>query len=266
MPKAMKIGLALSGGGALGGAHVGVLEELEGHGVGFDMICGTSAGAIVGLLYSCGGLDAIEGVVEDLERHRIVGARTKVPAKHPDRVFAEIDEALRRHVRADDFTDLPIPFSCVATDVVTGELLVIEEGDPVAAVMASAAYPGVFPVQRVGDRYLIDGAVTRTLPADVLRRKGADFIIGSSLYRLTPIQTGGRKLRLSRIATALRAYEIMQGEITNLQMKYCDFCFTPPIDAYRWYDFDRVREIRDAGRAYARGEIGSLLRLMGRTV
>lgn len=266
MPKKMKIGLALSGGGALGGAHVGVIEELEERGIRSDMICGTSAGAIVGLMYSYGGLSAIEAVVKDLEGRGIMSAKMKIPMKHPDQVFVEIAAALRRHVRAETFADLPIPFSCVATDVVTGDLVVMDEGDPVAAVMASAAYPGVFPIQRIGDRYLIDGAVTRTLPADVLRGKGADFVIGSSLYQLTPIQVGGRKLRLSRIATALRAYEIMHGEITNLQIAHCDFCFTPPIDTCRWYDFDRVREIRGIGREHAREVIDRLVKLMASAV
>ena len=140
-------------------------------------------------------------------------------------------------------------------------MVVLQEGDPVTAVMASAAYPGVFPAQRIGDHFLIDGGMTRNLPADVLKRHGAEFVIGSSLYTLLHLPTPKTRLKMTRIQTVLRALDVQQLELSLLQLPYCNFCFSPPIETFRWYDFDRVSILREIGRRYAGDEITHLLQL-----
>lgn len=257
----MKIGVALSGGGALGAAHIGVLEALERHHIPIDAISGASAGSLIGLLYADGGLAAIEHCLAELTAHGMINTKTPL-LRTPHAFFADFQEILRRHIRAKTFRDLRCRFCCVATELATGEMLLFDDGDPIPAVMASAAYPGVFPVQMLDGRVVIDGAVVRNVPADVLRARGVECVIGSSLYglsQLTPVQRRGR---MSRIQTVLRAFEIMQLELSHLLIQDCDFCFTPPVEGFKWYDFSRVYEIRDVSRAYAETQMPALLAML----
>lgn len=258
----MTIGLALSGGGALGVAHIGILEEMERHHLRIDMLSGTSAGAIIGLLYADGGLPALDAFLNELTERGISNNPGLLLFRRPESLFEEIRAVLRRHVAATSFASLHMPFCCVATDIIDGSMVVLRDGDPVAAVMASAAYPGVFPAQRIDGRFYVDGGVTRNLPADVLRQSGADFIIGSSLYALLPLPKSQTRLNLTRIQAVLRALDVQQLELSLLQLPFCNFCFAPPIESFRWHDFDRVDILREVGRRYAGERIGELLRVL----
>ncbi|NLN75187.1 MAG: hypothetical protein GX139_02605 [Armatimonadetes bacterium] len=255
----MHVGLALSGGGAIGAAHIGVLEQMEEHHVRLDSICGTSAGAIVGLLYADGGINAIFRFLNLLEECGLIKSPLGLLARTPERIWTQVSEALSTCVEARSFEDLRLPFSCVATDIVTGSPVVIDSGDPIAAVKASAAYPSVFAIQRVSGSFLVDGGITRNLPADIVRKSGADFVIGSSLYRVPQVSYNKDKPRLGRVEVALRVLEIMELEMSLQQIKLCDFCFQPPVETYRWYDFDRIAEILQLGRSDASRNVGTLL-------
>lgn len=255
----MRTGLALSGGGALGAAHIGVLEVVEELGISIAMLSGTSSGALMGLLYADGGLRAIDTFLDDLEACGIVRDNGLPLMRPPDAIFTEVRQCLRRHVRATTFDALRLRFCCVATDLATGGMVLLRDGDPVAAVMASAAYPGVFPVQRVAGRVLTDGGAVRNLPSDVLAEAGMEFIIGSSLYGLAPLRLPDKKVPLSRIQVVLRTYDILQLGLSQLLMAHCHFCFTPPVETFRWYDFGRIEAIRELGRRYARERLPELL-------
>ena len=258
----MKIGLALSGGGALGAAHIGALEEMEKRGVGFDRICGTSAGAIIGLLYADGGLDAVHAFLHSFKASGMLASPFSLIARTPRQIFTHVRDVLDKTVRVSSFDELAMTFSCVATDIATGEMVVMDKGDPVAAVMASASYPGVLEVQKLNGRLLIDGGATRNLPADILRQQGAEFVIGSSVYALAELKVDKGRAGLSRIRALARAFEIMQSEMSRLQIEKCDFCFIPPVQAYAWYDFADVDAILEIGRRHARKRVGELMRLL----
>jgi NTE family protein len=251
----MTIGLALSGGGALGAAHIGVMQGLAERGVRVDAVAGTSAGALTGLLFAAGGMPAIQAFLDDLHTAGLINAGLVL--RSSDRIFANIRAALAAHVPA-RFSDLPIPFFCVATDIMTGEMVVLREGNPVEAVLASCAVPGVFPMQRVDGRWLVDGGLTRNLPADLLRAHGADVLIGSSLYCLSPLTAAQQRGRISRLHVVARALEIIERDRSAAQMAHCDFCFTPPVETYKWYEFDQVAELRGVGYTYARRQMEGL--------
>lgn len=255
----MMIGLALSGGGALGAAHIGILEALEARGVRPDCLAGTSAGALIGVVYAARGIAGIIDFLAHLEERGIVNPVGGVVLKTADRIFLDIRQALERQVGGRTFAELAIPFCCVATDIISGEMVVMDAGNPVAAVMASAAYPGVFPVQRVDGRLLLDGGVTRNLPADVLRARGAEFLIGSSLYCLSPLTPAQQRGRMNRLLAAARALEIIERDRVNGQIAHCDFCFLPPVETFKWYDFDHVDTLRAVGRSYAESRMDALL-------
>lgn len=256
---AMKIGLALSGGGALGAAHIGILEELEKNDISIDGVCGTSCGAIVGLLFCEGGAAAMRAFLADYARLNITSKVRGLLINPPHRLFSSIEDLLSKYVSSKDIRLMRPKFSCVATDIGNGEMVVLDEGNPIRAAMASAAYPGVFPVQRIGERHLIDGGLIRNLPADVVRAMGVDFVIGSSLYTVPPL---GPEIQppLNRVKLLIRSLEIMERALSSLQMINCDFCLIPPTESYKWYDFDRLEQIAELGRLYAAQHIDELLK------
>ena len=252
----MKIGLALSGGGALGVAHLGAIEELEKAGIKIDYICGVSSGAMIGLAYASGGLDGLhkfyeETLVNLARKNRLFFA------KGPDAVFKYIETALRELTGGKDFSALAVPFSCSATNLATGERDVLDSGDPVAAVMASSAYPGVFAAQRFNGKFYIDGGATRNLPAEEARAMGADFVIGSSIYGVDVV-SDERAGKMNRLEIAVRSMDFFQRELSRAEEKRCDFCFKPPAQEFAWFDFFKMEEIAAVGRESAAEQIKNL--------
>lgn len=177
--KKKKIGLALGGGAARGLAHVGVLRVLQKAGIPIDMIAGTSAGAIVGAAYAWS---------QDTDRmtQNALDANWKKMAPLIDPSLfksgfikgKKVRDLIASYVGGDvDFRDLKIPFACVATDIDTGEEVVIDSGPVADALRASISIPGIFRVVKHKERYVVDGGLTTPVPVEVVRRMGADFII-----------------------------------------------------------------------------------------
>ncbi|HEY7609483.1 MAG TPA: patatin-like phospholipase family protein [Alphaproteobacteria bacterium] len=176
-----RIGLALGSGSARGFAHIGVLRALDEAGIPICCIAGTSIGALVGAVYASGKLDLLETAVRDLD--------WKAVASFLDVVFPRsglidgkrIAEFVRRHVHTEPIDRLPIPFRAVATDLATGEEIVLGSGDLVEAVRASIAVPGILTPVRWRGRILADGALTNPVPVSVARAMGADVVIAVDL-------------------------------------------------------------------------------------
>jgi NTE family protein len=213
-----RIGLVLGGGGARGAAHIGVLHVLEELRVPVDCVAATSMGALVGAAYASGmSSHEIEKLVtainwsetfgsagtRDLQPVHIKTSHTTYSNKlefgvkksgllAPGGLLAsqQIDSLLRtivsRRRYEDSFDDLPIPFRAIATDLGSGEMLILGGGDLSVAMRASMAVPGVFAPVRVDDRAVVDGGLVRNLPVDVARDMCADVIIASSLVSPTP--------------------------------------------------------------------------------
>ena len=258
----MKIGLVLSGGGALGVAHIGVIEELDRAGVKIDLICGVSSGAMIGLAYAIGGLETLHKFYDDAlvnfaQKNRFLFARG------PDAAFKYITAALKELCADKKFKDLSIPFSCCGTNLATGESETFLSGDPVAAVMASSAYPGVFAAQGLGGKWYIDGGATHNLPAEDARIAGADFIIGSSIYSVDAVDNK-RAGQMNRFEVAARALNIYEKELSRFHEAQCDFCFKPRVNHYWWFDFFKMEKIIVQGRENAAREIKKLLPLIGK--
>ena len=204
-----RVGLVLSGGGARGAAHVGVLKVLERERIPIDAIAGTSVGAVVGGLYASGLSAAeIEAVVASSEwrdafRDPPPRSQLSFRRKSEDRSFLvkfpvglkggdfrlprglvsgqKLQQVLRRLTapvaRAADFDALPVPFRAVATDLESGEAVVLGAGDLVTAMRASVSAPGVFTPVEVDGRLLVDGGLADNLPVDVARAMGVDRLI-----------------------------------------------------------------------------------------
>jgi NTE family protein len=205
-----RIGLALSGGGARGAAHVGVLRVLEEMQIPVDYIAGTSMGSVVGGLYASGmSVDGIEEALAEIPWKDIFSDRQpredrRYRRKQDDYVYLvkhkvgvddsgevniapaliqgqKFDLALRRYLlpaaNVKDFDRLGIPYRAVASDIVTGKAVVLGSGDLPTAIRASMAVPAAFAPVEIGDKLLVDGGVSMNLPVSVVRDMGADIVI-----------------------------------------------------------------------------------------
>jgi len=203
-----KIGLVLSGGGAKGFAHIGVLKVIDSLGIKVDYVAGTSMGAIIGSLYASGYTgNQIDSIFDTLDFDKIINdniprsAKTfyerdnkekysvvlpfykyklKLPSalSRGQNVFNLLSKLTLHVSEIEDFEKLPIPFFCIATDVETGESVMLDSGNLPICVTASGAFPSLFQPVPVGDKLLIDGGVVNNYPIDELRAKGMDIIIG----------------------------------------------------------------------------------------
>ena len=173
-----KVGIAFGGGGARGIAHLGVFQRLVELGVPVHCIAGTSIGAIVGAIVSAGNLgSALEWCSEpDWRKLPKLMLETSLTSKAltPGR---RVEELLDSLIVAKDFKDLKIPFAAVATDLYTGEMVVMREGNLLSAVRASMSIPGVFPPVERDGRVLVDGQLVDPVPVSVCRAMGADTVI-----------------------------------------------------------------------------------------
>jgi len=206
-----KIGLALGGGGAKGAAEVGVLKVLEEAGIKPDVIVGTSIGSIVGGLYAAGYTAAeLETMFQTQEWLSLLTDRNSTLAGEPYKtvdgvtyIFGfpvydrnagglgvmkgnKIEHLLDSMTVArgcTDFTQLKIPFRCVAADIRSGEEVILSEGSLSRAMRASMAIPGVFKTVDIDDHKLVDGGMLNNLPVDVCRQMGADIVIAVDLQQ-----------------------------------------------------------------------------------
>ena len=176
-----KIGLALGSGAARGLAHIGVLEVLTKEGIPIDMIVGTSAGAGVGALYARGlDIDWVKKETLALATNWTKIAPLIDPSLPKTGLIKgkKIKDLLAYYIGGNiKFSDLKIPFACIATDIDTGEEVVIERGSVPEALRASISVPTIFTVVKWEGRYLVDGGLVNPVPVSVVKRMGADFVI-----------------------------------------------------------------------------------------
>lgn len=175
-----KLGLVLGSGSARGWAHIGVIRELIAAGYTPDIICGCSVGAFVGAAYANGDLDKLEHWVRSLtwqEVLKLLDVSFNGGLIKGDKLVA----FFQRHFIDHDFSELPMPFACVATDLANGHEVCLSEGSVAAAIHASIALPGLFrPVLRDG-RFLVDGGLVNPVPVSLAHALGADIVIAVDL-------------------------------------------------------------------------------------
>ncbi|MFC1870242.1 patatin-like phospholipase family protein [Chloroflexota bacterium] len=156
-----------------------MLEVLQKEGIAIDMIAGTSAGAIIGSLYAQGkDTNQIKKIALDLTWKQLAPLMDLTLPKTGIIAGKKIQSWLRSIIGGEIlFSDLGIPFACVATDIMTGEEVVLNEGSVVEALRASISIPGLFAVVKSKGKYLVDGILVNPVPVSVLKSMGADFII-----------------------------------------------------------------------------------------
>lgn len=214
------IGLALSAGGVRGFAHVGVLEVLHNAGVPIDVMAGTSMGAVVGSLYAAGlPTDQLWEISNHIKMDTITPdfnlmgvLRLLFLQRLPS--SSNLQEFFHQQIGHMRFEDMAIPFATAAMDVKTGEQVVFDSGPVDIAVRASMNLPGVFDPVPFRHRYLVDGAVVNYLPVNLVKQKGADYIIASvtppDFYSQAPQTVAAYLLRVGDIRGAAMIEESSQ--------------------------------------------------------
>ena len=268
-----KIGLVLSGGGAKGFAHIGVLKVLEKAGIKIDYIGGTSMGAVVGGLYAVGynstQIDSIFRATnfDELIQDYIPRTSKNFYEKRNDELYAIslpfkkmkvgipialskglynynlLNRLTKKAQNVWDFNKLPIPFLCIATDIETGKEVLLNKGYLPQAMLASSAFPTLFSPVEIDGKLLVDGGVSNNYPVEEVRKMGADIIIG------VDVQDDLKDRNSLKEATKILV------QITNLQMiekmsgkiKLTDIYIKPDIEKYGVISFDQGTEIIQKG-------------------
>ncbi len=269
-----RIGLALGGGGAHGLAHLGVLRALEREGIYFDLISGTSAGALMALPYAYGWDldDAVEAFKHDLTPNWFF---RRIPRGSQWFMMFKFrtggwEPMLRRHFGDVRLEQLRIPLSTVAVDLVSGRQVVRDRGDAVNAVLESINLPTISrPILR-DSMALVDGGIFNNVPADLLPDRGADLVVGIDIAAKlsqrfagnTPGTETHKMRRPGQLETIMRANEVQDHEITALRTKAVDLMISVDTSAFDFADFTKARELAEAGEYAAEKAIPQLKQLL----
>ena len=273
IPKNPRIGLSLSGGGAKGFAHIGVLKVLDSLGVKVDYISGTSMGAIVGGLYASGYTGKeIEQIVMDTDFYSLIAnektrQETSFFNKSVDKYILTVPikdgkinvlpkaistgqkniymlkELFKNVSTITDFSKLPIPFMCVATNLESGKMKLFENGDLVSSIMASSAFPSLMDPVKINDSLYIDGAMTINYPSKPLKDKGIDIVIGVDLSQ----GLSSRKDLQSAISILNQVIDFGIQKETKNQYNYTDINIHPNLDGTGATSYDDKKAILDSG-------------------
>ncbi len=276
--KQPKVGLVLSGGGAKGFAHIGVLKELEKAGVQIDYIAGTSMGAIIGGLYAAGySADHIDTVIRETDFSELlqdVYPRRSLPLfekEHGEKhavvlpvnnwkiglpqgvsrgknVLSLLNYLLAPIDSLSNFSELPIPFFCMATDLETGLAVKLSEGSLPIALRASGSFPTLLDPVEVQGKLLIDGGVANNFPIEEMKKTGADIIIGvdvqSKLFNKENIKSA------IDVLNQISSFEMYEDNSKKIALT--DVYIHPEIYDYSVVSFDKADEILGKGEAKAK--------------
>jgi len=265
-PTRPKIGLALSGGGARGSAHMGVLRTLEQAGMAYDLMSATSIGALAGLMH-CSGYSA-DYMIDACKRELMPSWwLSRVPGGaylHLMRLLKPggIAKKLRRYVGDDcRLEELPTPLLVTATDLVSGEIVVQDRGCAITALMASMSLPGMATPVDGGNRLLVDGGVLNNLPGDVLRARGADIVIGVDISG-QPVRADTWQRCGGTFSTLSRSWQLMTRQRNAQEQASCDIVIRPHVSDVSFTAFAQVDRLADAGSAATEAVLPQIRRLI----
>ncbi|MBK9015425.1 MAG: patatin-like phospholipase family protein [Saprospiraceae bacterium] len=277
-PQPYRVGLVLSGGGAKGYAHVGVLKVLEEAGIRIDYIGGASMGAIVGGLYASGWsaaeLDSIlkstdmaalledeiprevTPIFEKLNGEKyaftltVKDGKVGLPLAYSDGqlVYNLLSRLTAKTAFITDFSQLPIPFFCTGTDVSTGESVMLDHGNLALSMRASGAFPGLIAPVEINYRLLADGGIVNNFPAKEVKERGMDLVIGVNVEEGL---LGRNELNsLEKFLTQIGSFQMNAN--SEEQLPYCDVLICPDVVGIGLTDFELTDTLMKRGERSAR--------------
>lgn len=268
-----KIGLVLSGGGAKGLAHIGVLKALEENGIKIDYITGTSMGAVIAALYSVGYTPSeIEKLTYNLDFKEILNGesdRSKTPLENrlkknrsvavirydkslnfslpkgltdSNATYLKLKELLKGYDEKQDFDELPIPLRVIATDLNTGEAVAFKSGDLARVITASMAIPTLTDPVRIEETLYIDGMIARNFPVEDILAMGAEIIIGSDV---TAVLKEEENYNIVTVFNKLLGIYSSRGNKEQREM--ATFVIEPQVEDFSATDFSQIKDIISSG-------------------
>ncbi len=247
----MKVGLALGGGVARGFAHIGVLMALEEAGVTVEVVTGTSVGSIVGAFVAAGySVEEMREVTKHLSWRGM--ARLSWPGRGGLISFYKLEQFLRQQLNDPLFSDLKLPFAAVATDLLTGNPVVLMEGSVARACHASSSVPGIVVPVEIDGKILSDGGVSDNLPIRETRALGADYVIGVNI--LGRYWAKARNPLTRGIAAVENAIRWAGGGLL-----LADLLIEPDISDVAYQSFAKGQYMIDQGRRAADAELPKLM-------
>ena len=290
--KEPKVGLVLSGGWAKGFAHIGALKVIDSLGIKIDYVAGTSMGAIIGSLYATGysgkELEALFNTVdfnelindefprsskpfyerENAEKYAVSlpfdNFKINLPSglSRGQNVYNLLYQLMLPVNEIRDFKDLPIPFFCIATNIETGESIVMDKGRLAEAVTASGALPSLFQPVTIGDTILLDGGVTNNFPVEELRAKGMDIIIGVDVQDVLKDRASLKSA--PEILVQINNFRTIEAMKTKASLT--DIYIKPDITNFSVVSFDEGRDIIANGADAARANLQQLLKVKSQQI
>ena len=259
--KKRRAALVLAGGGARGVAHIGAIEELESQGFEISAVAGTSMGALVGGVYASGHMEPFKEWLCDLDKYKVFSlvdfALSTEGLVKGDRVM----KAMKELVPDVKIEKMPVPFTAVAADLLTGREVVLERGGLYDAIRASISIPSVFnPVRRNG-QVLIDGGTVNPLPLNRVRREEGDLLVAVDVSAPFGAPAPKTRVSLNYYKVLIASSEIMQQHITQLMCRLYrpDILVEMPADSYGIFEFYRSKELIEAGRTATRAALERML-------
>ncbi len=272
--RGVRIGVALGGGAARGMAHLGVLKVLEQQGIIIDMIAGTSAGAMTGILYA-------SGMEPDYNVARFIADLTPswLFRRMPNGGYwylldkyrrGKFDPMLRKYLRDSQLEQLPIPVQSVTVDLISGLAVVRREGDAVHAITESINLPGLStPINRDG-RALVDGGIVNNVPANVLVKEGCNFVIAVSVtaklqseFANNRPDTPTSKMRsASTLQTLMRTFLVQNVNMNLVGVQPADYVIQPEVTGFGSTEFTRADEMSAIGEAATRDSLPQIKKLL----
>lgn len=272
-----RIGLTLGSGSARGLAHIGILKALDERNIKIDFIAGSSMGALIGAAYASGmSVGRMEELALEIDLKKIAQLLISKPALTGLINGKSIKNYLLSHIGNIDFSQLEIPFVATATDIDTGETVVLNKGSVVDAVRASISIPGIFAPVKMNNRLLIDGGITLPLPIRLVKEMGGEKIIAVNVIP----QPGKRKTSLNNssssndflgiktmlkkgknklvsswnlIGILMQSILILENTLirTEIASQRPDVLIEPDVSSIKIFDFHRGKEAVDSGYAAA---------------
>jgi NTE family protein len=234
------VALALGGGSVLGAVHVGVLKAFDERRIKIKSISGTSAGAIVASLYAFGvSPKKIEKIVLEFEWKNLSSLTL---SKYGILSNQKIGEMIKRNIGDKNIEDAKIPLCMVATDITTGEKVVLDKGSVSDSVMATTCVPGIFVPIELGGRFLVDGGIVENIPLSCLRDKNVDYVIGVDL-----ICEHAYKRPNNVIEILYNSFNFLVKTNKRIQTKEADILIKPKLSNFNAIDMSQMKDLIEIG-------------------
>ncbi len=254
-----KVALVLGGGSAKGFSHIGVIRVLEQEKIPIHMIVGTSVGSLIGGIYAANPDSfQLEWLAFKIDKNDILDLSI-IYSKLGPAQGTRLESFLEQTVPVKKIEDTKIPFYPIATDLNTGETIILEKGSLSKAIRASSAIPGIFVPVTFGNRLLVDGGVTNSTPCDIARSKGADIVIAVNL--LKDIKDYNINSLVDIIGQSIN---IMMHQSNKTKLSYADVVIEPDTKGVSIFDFSQKKTLMEEGIKATRIAIPKIKELLAK--